>query len=161
MILEKKLDAIMKSMEKKVAFCEEEIRMDVLLAEVKENEQALIVDSGNPSTLGGRPSVEEYFKVNEIRKEDLISKPCAMVFIFGDTRYKSEEIVEIPMKLEMKGGNSMIMYVSTYIVEGNVPILLGANTMKAWNSKLNFSEETLEVYMYNEKKPLEFLAPKI
>ena len=122
--IKKGQDALITSTTKKVAFCEEEIQMNVHLAEVKKNEQAMIVDSGNPSTLGGRPSIEEYFKVNEIRKEDLISKPCAMVFIFGDTRYKSEEIVEIPMKLEMKGGNSMIMNVPTYIVEGNVPILI-------------------------------------
>ena len=98
--IKKGQDALITSTTKKVAFCEEEIQTNVHLAEVKKNEQALIVDSGNPSTLGGRPSVEEYFKVNEIRKEDLISKPCAMVFIFGDTRYKSEEIIEITMKLE-------------------------------------------------------------
>ena len=55
----------------------------------------------------------------------------------------------------------MIMNVPTYIVEGNVPILLGSNTMKRWDSKLNFKNETLEVYLYDEKNPLEFLAPKI
>ena len=33
--------------------------------------------------------------------------------------------------------------------------------MKEWKSKLNFSDETLEVYMYDEKNPVEFLAPKI
>ena len=60
-------------MEKKVQFCDEEILVtqNVHLADVKKNEQVLIIDSGNPSTLGGRPRVEEYLKVNEIRMEDL------------------------------------------------------------------------------------------
>ena len=122
MILEikKGQEALITSTTKKVAFCEEEIQMNVHLADVKKNEQVIIIDSGNPSTLGGRPSIEEYLRINEIRMEDLNRKPCAMVFIFGDTRHKSKEIVEIPVKLEVKGGNSMIMYVPTYIVEGNV-----------------------------------------
>ena len=147
--------------EKKVAFCEEELITSVLLTDVKETDQTVIVDSGNPRTLGGRPKIEEYLEANDIRKEELISKPANMVFIFGDTRYTSKEVIEIPMKLELKGGESMMMNVPTYIVEGNVPILLGQNTLKRWNSKLNFLDETLEVFMYNEKKPLEFLAPKI
>ena len=152
--LTKKMDALITSMEKKVQFCDEEILVtqNVHLTDVKKNEQVLIIDSGNPSTLGGRPKVEEYLKVNEIRMEDLKSKPCAMVFIYGDTRYKSKEIVDIPVKLEVKGGNSMIMHIPTYIVAGDVPFLLGANTMKEWEAKINMKYDTLEVYMYDEKK---------
>ena len=103
----------------------------------------MIVASGSPRSLGGRPYLEEYFRVNGIKKEDLKSRSCDMVFICGDTKYKSEEIVEIPVKLE-----------------GNVPFLLGANTMVEWKVIINIFDETLEVYMYDKKNSVEFLAPK-
>ena len=54
----------------------------------------------------------------------------------------------------------MIMYIPTYIVERNVPFLLGANTMKEREAKINMKDDTLEVYMYDDKNPVEFLAPK-
>ena len=67
--IKKGQEALIASTTKKVAFCEEEICVqNILLAEGKEDEQKLIVDSGNPSTLGGRPEVEEYLKANDIKK---------------------------------------------------------------------------------------------
>ena len=159
--IKKGQDTLITYTKQKVQFCEQEIEVNVHLADLKKDEQAMIVDSGNPSTLGGRPSIEEYLRVNEIRKEDLNSRSCAMVFIFGDTKYKSEEIIDIPVKLEVKGGNSRVMYIPTYIVEGNVPFLLGDNTMREWRATINTFDRTLEVYMYDEKNPVEFLAPKI
>ena len=88
--------------------------MKVCLADLKKDEHEMIEDSGSPSSLGGRPSLEQYFRVNGIKKEDLKSRSCAMVFIFGDTKYKSEEIVDIPVKLEVKGGGtSRVMYIPT------------------------------------------------
>ena len=47
------------------------------------------------------------------------------------------------MTLKVKGGNSRVMYIPTYIVEGNVPFLLGANTMGQWKAKINMSDMTL------------------
>ena len=46
-------------------------------------------------------------------------------------------------------------------MERNVPFLLGDNTMVEWKAKINTFDRTLEVYMYDEKNPVEFLAPKI
>ena len=131
------------------------------LTDLKNEEHEMIVDWSCSYSLGGRPYLEDYFRVNGIKKEDLKRYSCDIGFNFGDTKYESEEIVEIPVKMKVKGGvGSKLMYVPTYVVEGNVPFLLGSNTLKEWQAVLNMREETLEVDMFDEKNPMEFLAPR-
>ena len=43
---------------------------------------------------------------------------------------------------------SFIATIETYIVKGDVPYLLGDNTMKAWLSKIDVANQVLELHKY-------------
>ena len=70
-----------------------------------------------------------------------------MMFKFGDSRYPSHEIIELPVKLPVKSSDnakeSFVTTIETYIVKGDVPYLLGDNTMMDWLSNLNFGSAQL------------------
>ena len=75
---------------------------------------------------------------------------------FGGSRYPSHEIVEIPVKLPIKSSEvaveSFIATIETYVVKGDVPYLLGDNTMKAWLSKIDVANRVLELHKYENEK---------
>ena len=62
-----------------------------------------------------------------------------------------------------KEGKAGVHYTElpTYIVEGEVPFLLGLNTMEAWNAILDMGEKKgLDIEIDNRSKQIKILAPK-
>ena len=75
------------------------------------------------------------------------------------------EIIELPVKLPVKSSDnakeSFVTTIETYIVKGDVPFLLGDNTMMDWLSKIDVAERVLEVHKYKDckGKPVFLNAP--
>lgn len=61
-------------------------------------------------------------------------------FNFGESSYKSTGIVEIPVTLKGKK-----FYLSTEILKGDVPWLIGKRTMSNMEMRLNLKENTVEI----------------
>ena len=95
----------------------------------------MIVDVGCPSTLAGRKVLEKYMKENDLIYSNLPTRDVNMVFKFGETKLRSNKSVDIPIKVKAidKEGKIGVHYTElpTYIVEGEVPFLLGLNTIFA------------------------------
>ena len=136
---------------KNVNYCEEEVR-EVHFTESDKVDHEIIIDSGCPKTLASEKIVHSYVKKHNLDFNKLKKKPCAMMFKFGGSRYPSHEIIELPVKLPIKSSEvaveSFIATVETYVVKGDVPYLLGDNTMKAWLSKIDVANRVLELHKY-------------
>ena len=77
-----------------------------------------------------------------------------MMFKFGSSRYPSHETLEIPVKLPLKDADgerdSFFALVETYVVKGDVPYLLGDNTLAEWKSKVDVAEIALEIHKFKD-----------
>merc|ERR1712112_812755 len=126
---------------------------------------SMIVDVGCPSTLAGRKILEKYMKENDLVYSNLPTRDVNMVCKFGETKLRSNKSVDIPIKVKAidKEGKTGVHYTElpTYIVEGEVPFLLGLNTMEAWNARLDMGEKKgLDIEIENKSKQIKILAPK-
>ena len=152
--LSKKVNMIEDKM-KSVNYCEEEVR-EVHFTERDKVDHEIIIDSGCPKTLASEKIVLSYVEKHNLDLSRLKKKPCAMMFKFGDSRYPSHEIVELPVKLPVKSSDgakeSFVATIETYVVKGDVPFLLGDNTMMDWLSKIDVADRVLEVHKYKDDK---------
>ena len=153
-----------------VGFTEaEEIDTGVFLDNVfyvtDEVKTSMIVDGGCPSTLSGSEILDRYLKENNLQYKDLPVRNVNMVFKFGETKLTSDKVVDVPVKVKAVDGEGTIgvhyEVVPTYRVNGNVPYLLGLNTMEAWKAKLDMGDKKgLEISLDNGTKYLKILTPK-
>ena len=60
----------------------------------------MIVDAGCPSTLAGRRILEKYMKDNNLINSNLPTRDVNMVFKFGETKLRSNESIDIPIKVK-------------------------------------------------------------
>ena len=138
--LSKRVETIENKM-KSVNYCEEEIR-EVHFSESDKVDYEIIIDSGCPKTLASEKIVQSYIEKHELKRNDLGRKECAMMFKFGSSRYPSHETLKkIPVKLPIKNAegerDSFYAMIETYVVKGDVPYLLGDNTLAEWKSKID------------------------
>ena len=144
---------------KSVNYCEEEVR-EVHFSESDKVDHEIIIDSGCPKTLASKKIVESYVKKHGLDYSKLKREPCAMMFKFGASRYPSDEIVELPVRLPTKSNGSFYTLIKTFVVRGDVPFLLGDNTLEEWKSKIDVAERVLEVHKHlNDNKPIVLCAP--
>ena len=146
---------------KSVNYCEEEVR-EIHFTEDDKVDHQMIIDSGCPKTLAGERIIESYIRKHNLTYDQLIRKPCANIFKFGASRYPSHEIVHLPVKLPIKESinqakDSFFATIETYIVKGDVPFLLGDNTMQNWQSKIDVANRVLELHKYKSDKGLPIL----
>ena len=147
--LSKKVNCIEEKL-KNVNYCEEEVR-EVHFAESDKVDHKMIIDSGCPKTLSGERLINSYVKKHNLDYNKLERSPCTTIFKFGNSKYPSHEVVEIPVKLPVRNkevSESFITTIETYVVNGDVPYLLGNNTMKAWNSKIDIADRVLEIHKF-------------
>ena len=139
---------------KNVNYCEEEIR-EVHFSDSDKVDYEIIIDSGCPKTLASEKIIESYIERHGLKREDLGGKECAMMFKFGSSRYPSHETLEIPVKLPIKNADgerdSFFAMVETYVVKGDVPYLLGDNTLAEWKSKIDVAERALEIHKFEDE----------
>ena len=152
--LNKRVETIEDKM-KNVNYCEEEIR-EVHFSESDKVDYEIIIDSGCPKTLASEKIVESYIEKHGLKRKDLGRKECAMMFKFGSSRYPSHETLKIPVKLPTKNvdgdRDSFYAMIETYVVKGDVPYLLGDNTLAEWKSKIDVSERALEIHKYKDDR---------
>ena len=162
--LSQKVDTIENKLNS-VNYCEEDVR-EIHFTEDDRVDNQIIIDSGCPKSLSGEDLIKSYCKKHNLVFDKLKRKSCATIFKFGSSRYPSYEIVELPVKLPLKSNidqasNCFVATIDTNVVKGNVPFLLGDNTMKNWLSKIDVAERTLELHKYKDSKgnPILINAP--
>ena len=118
--------------------------------------EAMIVDTGCPRSVVGREWLEKYLAFNDVKIEDLESKPCSQNFRFGNgPPYRSTEKIGLPVTWKEKDSenNFVKMIVETYVIGAkNIPLLFGKNTQKEW--KADFLHD--DVMVINLHKPKRF-----
>ena len=105
-------------------------------------ENRAVLDSGCPEMVGGIAWLKTY--EHSLGKE-LPRLNKVDYFKFGDTVYKTEMYVRLPLELE-----SLQEYVDVGIVKANVPLLISKMKLKEWGGIIDFSENTLHLKATNE-----------
>ena len=107
-------------------------RMNIYFTKDITDVNEMVVDCGAPKTLIGEKYLKEYLRVQNIDYSSLESAPCKQKFRFGPSQvYTSTEMLNIPIELSNNAG-LQLQYISSYVIQADVPFLLGLNTMKEW-----------------------------
>ena len=126
---------------------------EYLVNYMEKSKQVMILDIGAPVSLVGKGWIEKYLEEHEVRMEDLNRERCEQIFRFGPSRkYVSMEMVELPMLVKMMDGKEEVLRVVAYVVDADVPFLLGKKTMEGWKSKLDTVNKVLETEMEGKRK---------
>ena len=124
----------------------------------------MIEDNGNPSTLSGSETIDEYLKQNCFDVKELPKRDVNMIYQFGETKLLSKECVDIPVKIKVlneEGTPSFhVTSIPTYRVQGKVPYLLGTNTFKSWNAKTDIQSKQIEMPDDNGSVAMKITTPK-
>ena len=118
-------------------------RMNIYFTNDISEVNEIVVDCGAPKSLIGEKYLNEYLKVQNIKYEQLDRSPCKQKFRFGPSQvYISTEKIKIPINLESESGSEM-QYVDSYVIQADVPFLLGLNTMKEWKALMDMEIEQM------------------
>ena len=86
--------------------------------------------------------MREYLKVQDIWDVEKFS--CKQKFRFGPSIvYNSKEIVKILIGFRGDDEGFQQQYVEAYIIQADVSLLLGLNTMKKWRTMVDLESEQL------------------
>lgn len=97
----------------------------------------------------GHKIFQEYLLKNNIDENTSRKKYCREAYSFGDTVWRSREIVNIPFTLrKANGGETDTLWTDVLIMEGNVPFLLGANDQTRLDFNLKLGKRTL-IFSYH------------
>ena len=73
---------------------------------------------------------------------------CHQPFVFGPSkRYVSTSLVELLILVTIMDGKEDVLIVQTYLVDAEVPILCGKQTLESWNFKIDGEEKILEIHL--------------
>ena len=93
--------------------------------------RVMVLDIGAPVSLVGKEWIEEYLGEHEMSMEDLESQKCEQVFKFGPSKkYVSRKIIGVPIGVERIDGNKDELKVFAYVVDAEVPFLIGRKTLQ-------------------------------
>ena len=82
--------------------------INVWYAKHDDDSKFMIVDTGNPKSLTSKKWLDNYLKVNIMKKDDVKSRQCRQKFKFGPSKsYVSEEILTIPFTFQEKESGNM------------------------------------------------------
>ena len=115
---------------------------------VSETFHAAVLDSGATKTVAGKLWFDEYLNVLSDGDKNMVKYNTPnSVYKFGDGRgVKSLNNVDIPVII---GGNRV--QVNVDIVADNIPLLLSKRSMQKANMKLDFSNNSIQVFNENIK----------
>ena len=103
----------------------------------------MVVDCGAPKTLIGEKYLREYLREHNLENEDIEKIPCNQRFKFGPSQiYISTEKARIPIAMKSKDGYTR-KFVEAFVIQADVPFLLGLNTMKQWRIMMDMESEEL------------------
>ena len=131
-----------------VNWCEmEDKNVEYMVNYVVGGKREMVLDIGAPVSLVGKEWAEKYAEENGVSLEDLRSQECEQAFRFGPTnRYESRKMIELPVK--MRAINKIEdLWVWAYVIDAEVPLLVGRKTLEGWKSKLNTTNKILETDM--------------
>ena len=118
---------------------------------VRETFNSAVLDSGCSKTVCGRVWYDCY--IDSLTDGDLqkvVENDSTNSFKFGSGQsFRSMKKVKVPARI-----GSMSISIETDIVDTEIPMLLSQNSMKKAKAKLNFGEDTVE--MFGEKIKLNF-----
>ena len=101
-----------------------------------------VIDSGCPKTVCGQDWYNEYMKSRAESDSKIQSLESKATFRFGDSPPVSAiKKVLLPMNLAGKD-----VHLETEVVPSNVPLLLSKETMKKANARLNFDQDTINLF---------------
>ena len=96
----------------------------------------MVVDCGAPKTLIGERYLKLYTRKHNLEDSDLEKTTCKQRFKFGPSQvYVSTEKARIPIIMKVKDGYTEKI-VDAFVIQAEVPFLLGLNTMKQWDAVL-------------------------
>ena len=100
----------------------------------------MVVDCGPSTTLIRENYMKEYMKVEEILDVEKFS--CKQKIRLGPSIvYNSMEIVKIQIIFRGDDEGLQQQYVEAFVIQADVPFLLGLNTMKKWRTMVDFESE--------------------
>ena len=103
--------------------------------------QYMIIDIGSPRSLMGE---SEYFRlrgtISENNRKRILEHPADEKFRFGPSKiYCAAKRVEIPIKIQDKE-----IFAKFYIIEGNVPILVGNDILEPLGGVIDTNERFID-----------------
>ena len=114
--------------------------------------QVLVIDIGAPVSLVGKKWVKRYMEENGLDKECMESQECEQLFKFGPSRkYVSKEMVRLPVMMRAIDRKVLKVWIMAYVVDADVPFLIGKKTLEEWKSRLDTQERELVVEMEGKK----------
>ena len=91
----------------------------------------MILDSGTPVSLAGRPWLNRYLEEFDCMIEDMVSLSCYQVFRF-DKRHKSIILKELPLMVRSMEGKDYVLKAQVYVIYAVVTFLCGNKTLEKW-----------------------------
>lgn len=116
----------------------------------------IIIDSGCPNTLIGRKLFLNYLKTYDLDISSLPFQPDEKYFRFGSSCFYSKGTYLIPVKLKDSKGRCHILQFKTFIVEGDVPYLLGGDVMFELDIFIGMRQKTIDIFDKNMQQRLTF-----
>ena len=116
-----------------------------------------IIDNGAPLALNGLPWIEKYCLDNDLKIEELDSEEAKEKFQFGPSQvYVSKKKLHIPLVVDDKKGRAVRIIVKSYLVDADVPLLIGKNVLFEWGASTNHKINTLSCTDIIEGETVEF-----
>ena len=104
------------------------------------------MDIGALVSLVGRDWVERYLRENELGWEKMKTYECNQAFKFGPSKKCVCKVkMEVPLVVKTLEGGTEVLWVVAYIVDADVPFLVGKSMLEKWGSKLNTVDRILEM----------------
>ena len=108
----------------------------------------MILDLGAPVSIAGVPWMRQYLAGFGLEIENMKSVSCNQPFVFSPSkRYVSKSLVERPILVTRMDGKEDVLIVQTYLVDAEVPILCGKQTLESRNFKIDGPEMILGIQM--------------
>ena len=153
------MDAIKKAVDEIVKKLPKECRLvssvevnEIYLA-LEEECTKMLIDCGCPRSMIGRKQLEAYLKSQGFSVENLEKKDSEISrFKFGETIYESNDIVQLPIKIEDSEKVVHTLLIDVHVVEGSVPFLFGKDTGTEWDAELKMKGETLNLRIATDKR---------
>ena len=118
-------------------------KLNIYFTEDMKEVDEIIVDCGAPKTLVGERYLKLYMRKHNLIDADLEKMTCKQRFKFGPSQvYTSTDRAKIPIIMKVKD-EYIKKIVDAFIIQAEVPFLLGMNTMKQWDTMLDMVSEEL------------------
>ena len=120
--------------------CEEETKLSELLSETW---NAAILDTGATKTVAGKTWVDNYISsLPQFERDQVEFKECSTAYRFGDGKgVSAKESVTLPTTI-----GDMSLWISTDIIEKDIPLLLSRESMKKGKMKLDLESDKAELF---------------